>query len=75
MVHARGFGLVLHRNRRLTVTTAEGTAVLHHPGLPWRPATELDPDHVVQPDTLPPDHVVARIDLGYAVMVLAQQSA
>jgi hypothetical protein len=74
LIHQHGFVLVLHRDRSLTVT-ADGVPVLHHPGHPWRPATELDPRRRIDPDTLPPDHVVGRIDLGYAVMVLAQQSA
>jgi hypothetical protein len=75
LVHQHGFVLALAPDRRLTVATAEGVPVLHHPGLPWRPAEELDPDHAVDADTLPPDHVRGRIDLGYAVMVLMQQSA
>jgi hypothetical protein len=75
LVHQHGFILALAPNRRLAVTTADGVPVLHHPGLPWRPAEELDPDHQVDSDTLPPDHVRSRIDLGYAVMVLMQQSA
>lgn len=49
--------------------------VLHHPALPWRPAAELDPDHLVSAETLPPDRVEPRMDLGYAVTVLMQQAA
>jgi hypothetical protein len=75
LVHQLGFTLVLHRDRKLTVTTAGGVPVLHHPGNPWRPAAELDPERRVDADTLPPDHVVSRIDIGYAVMVLTRQSA
>ena len=75
LIHQLGFQLVLHRDRRLSVATAEGVAVLHHPGLPWRPATELDPDRSITAATLPPDTVEPRMDLGYAVMVLLQQSA
>jgi hypothetical protein len=75
LVHQLGFSLVLHPDRKLTVTTAEGVPVLHHPGVPWRPAVELDPERRIDAGTLPPDHVVARVDIGYAVMVLAQQSA
>jgi hypothetical protein len=75
LVHQLGFVLVLHPDRTLTVTTAEGVPVLHLPGIPWRSAAELDPERRIQPDTLPPDNVVSRTDIGYAVMVLAQQSA
>ncbi len=75
LVHQLGFALVLHPNRTLTVTTAEGVPVLHHPALPWRPATELDPERRIDSDTLPPSHIRPRIDIGYAVMVLCQQSA
>lgn len=75
LVHQHGFVLTLQPDRRLTVATAGGVPLLHHPGLPWRPAAELDPHRRITAGTLPPDHVAARIDLGYAVMVLAQQSA
>lgn len=75
LVHQLGFTLVLHPDRTLTVTTAEGVPVLHHPGNPWRPAVELDPQRRVDADTLPPDHVMNRLDIDYAVMVLTQQSA
>jgi hypothetical protein len=49
--------------------------LLHHPGIPWGDPTELDPDRRIDADTLPPDNVVARVDIGYAVMVMTQQSA
>ena len=75
LVHQRGFVLVLRPDRSLTVTTPEGVPVLHHPALPWRPAAELDPQRGIDSQTLPPDDVVARIDIGYAVMVMLQQSA
>ena len=75
LIHQHGFVLRLDDERRLHVETADGTAVLHHPALPWQPAAELDPERAVDAETLPPDHVTARLDLGYAVMVLAQQSA
>jgi len=38
LVHAQGFQLLLHPDRSLTVRTAQGVPVLHHPVLPWRPA-------------------------------------
>ncbi len=75
LVHQLDFRLVLHPDRTLSVTTADGVRVLHHPALPWRPATELDPERRINPDTLPPHHIRPRIDIGYAVMVLCQQSA
>jgi hypothetical protein len=74
-VHQHDFRLTLAPNRCLTVATADGVPVLHHPGLPVASGEELDPDHLVNAETLPPDHVRSRIDLGYAVMVLMQQSA
>ncbi|MDQ2722161.1 MAG: HNH endonuclease [Actinomycetota bacterium] len=40
LVHAQGFQLRLHPDRSLTVRTTDGTAVLHHPSLPWHPAEE-----------------------------------
>lgn len=43
LVHSQGFSLVLHPDRRLAVTMAEGVPVLHHPGLPWRSVEQLDP--------------------------------
>jgi hypothetical protein len=75
LVHQHGFFFVLHPDRRLSVATAAGVAVLHHPALPWRPAHELDPQRRICPDTLPPDAVEPRMDLDYIVTVLMQQSA
>ena len=75
LVHRDGFVLVLHPDRRLTVRTAAGVPVLHHPGLPWGRADELDGTRAVTPATLPPDTVEPRMDLGYAVMVMMQQAA
>ena len=75
LVHAQGFDLTLAPDRSLSVTTADGVPVLHHPALPWRPAAELDPERHVSAETLPPDQVEARMDLDYAVMVLVQQAA
>lgn len=75
LVHQLGFTLVLHPDRKLSVTTPDGVPLLHHPGLPWGNAAGLDPERSIDADTLPPDNVVARIDLSFAVMVLAQQLA
>jgi hypothetical protein len=75
LVHAQGFRLTLADNRSLSVTTADGVPVLHHPTLAWRPASELDPERRVSAETLPPDVVEATMDLGYAVAVLVQQAA
>ena len=75
LVHQLGFTLVLHLDRKLSVTTPEGVPLLHHPGLPWGDPSQLDPKRRIDADTLPPDNVVSRIDIGYAVMVMAQQSA
>lgn len=75
VVHAQGFGLVLHPDRRLDVRTADGVPVLHLPALPWRPALELDPSGDVSAETLPAPCADQRLDLGYAVMVLVQQAA
>lgn len=74
LVHQHGFGLVLGPDRRLSVTTADGVPVLHHPGLPWGEAEALDPDRHVSAETLVPDSV-SRMDLGYCVAVLLQQAA
>ncbi|MCW2607214.1 MAG: endonuclease [Frankiales bacterium] len=75
LVHAQGFALTLHPDRRLEVHTAGGTPVMHLPGLPWAPADELDPGHDVSAETLRPPLADQRLDLGYAVMVLVQQAA
>ncbi len=75
LVHQQGFVLDLHDDRRLEVSAADGVAVPRLPVLPWRPASELDPARIITADTLPRDHVRSGIDLGYAVMVLAQQAA
>ena len=75
LVHQQGFRLHLTPDRRLTVCTAEGVPVLHHPALPWSDPGGLDPDGDVSAETLVPDRVESRMDLGYVVMVLAQHAA
>ena len=75
LVHAQGFSLEIHEDRRLDVATRDGVPVLRLPQLPWRSPDELDPLHRIGADTLPPDHLTARVDLDYAVTVLLQQSA
>lgn len=74
LIHQHGFGLVLGPDRRLSVTTADGVPVLHHPALPWGEAEALDPDGHVSAETLVPDSV-SRMDLDYCVAVLLQQAA
>ncbi len=75
LVHAQGFQLLLHPDRSLTVRTAQGVPVLHHPVLPWRPAAELDTVGQITAQTLPPTVTGQRLDLGYAVAVARQQPA
>lgn len=75
LVHAQGFELRLHSDRRLTVTTADGVPVLPRPALPWRPAAEFDKHAPIRPGALPPTVTGDRLDLGYAVAVLLQQAA
>jgi hypothetical protein len=77
LIHAEGFRLVLHPDRRLEVRTADGVAVLHHPAQPWGDPAELAAacGQPVSADTLPPDHTSGRLDLRYAVSVLLAQVA
>jgi hypothetical protein len=77
LIHAQGFSLVLDRDRRLEVHTAEGVAIVHHPAQPWGdPAALGNGCHqLVSAETLPPDHVDGRLDLRYAVSVLMAQAA
>ncbi len=75
LLHHAGFQLTLHPDRRLTVRSADGAAVPHHPEPPWDDADQLDPDRHLQPTTLPPDSVEPRLDLHYVVSVLSQQAA
>jgi len=74
LIHAQNFQLTLHPDRTLTVATADGVRVLHHPALPWRPADELDPHCDITPTTLPPQ-ATDQLHLHYAVGVLMQQAA
>jgi hypothetical protein len=77
LVHSQGFFLVLHADRRLEVRDANGVAVVHHPAQPWgdpRSLAEGCGQHV-SAEALPPDHVSARLDLGYAVSVLLAQAS
>lgn len=75
LIHAHGFALTLRDDRALDVTTADGVPIRRLQPLPWRPASELDPQRRITARTLPPEHVVGRIDLDYAVPVVSQQSA
>jgi len=75
LVHAQGFQLQLRPDRSLTVRTAHGVPVPHHPALPWHPAEELDHNGQITAQTLPPMVTGQRLDLGYAVAVLMQQAA
>lgn len=75
LVHQQGFRLVLRPDRRLDVSTADGVAVLHRPGLPWGDRAQLDPQRRITAADLPPEGSDGRIDLGYVVSVLVQQAA
>ncbi|MCW2621534.1 MAG: endonuclease [Frankiales bacterium] len=75
LIHQEGFALVLRPDRSLTVHTAGGAPVLHHPPLPWRPAVDLDPAGSVTAAGLPLERDEKPLDLGYAVSVLCQQAA
>jgi hypothetical protein len=78
LIHSQGFQLVLHADRRLTVATADGVPVLHHPAQPWGDPAELavrGRGRDVSAETLPPDHCDARMDLGYVVSVVLAQAA
>lgn len=74
-VHDEGYRLALGRDRALEVRTAEGTRVLHHPGLPRGRAEELDPERVITPTTLPTAWSGERMDLGYVVNVMLMHAA
>ncbi len=75
LVHADGYRLTVHADRRLDVATSDGASIPHLPSPHWQPAADLDRGHGVGPNTLPPRATQPRIDLGYAVSVLMQQAA
>ena len=77
LLHAQGFQLVLHPDRSLDVTTADGVRVLHHPAQPWGDPAALAEGRgrYVSAETLPPRPRTHRLDLGYAVAVLLAQAA
>jgi hypothetical protein len=77
LIHAQGFQLVLHPDRRLDVRTADGARIVHHPAQPWGDPAALASGcgQLVSAETLPPDHCDARLDLHYAVSVLMAQAA
>jgi len=75
LVHANGYQLTLHPDRRLDVHTADHRPVPHHPAQPWADPTHLDPTRRVTAETLPPDSADQRLDLHYAVSVLLHQAA
>jgi hypothetical protein len=77
LIHAQGFSLVLHPDRRLDVRTADGVAIVHHPAQPWGDPAALAQGcgQFVAAETLPPDHCSARMELGYVVSVLLAQAS
>jgi hypothetical protein len=75
LVHSQGFQLVLHPDRRLDVTTADGVAVLHLPTLPWGDPAPLDPTGRINARTITPPYFEPGMDLGYVVSVLLAQAS
>ena len=77
LIHAQGFRLRLHTDRRLEVHTADGVLLLHHPAQPWGDPAALARGcgQLVSAETLPPDHCDPRIDLRYVVSVLLAQAS
>ena len=77
LIHTRDFQLTLHPDRQLTVRTATGVPVRHHPAQPWGDPADLarGPGRDVSAETLPPQTTTPRLDLGYAVAVLLAQAA
>ncbi len=73
LVHAQGFELTLHPDRRLDVRTADRVDVLHHPAQPWGDAAACG--QAVSAGTLHPQDATSRLDLRYVVGVLMAQSA
>lgn len=65
------------RARTLQVRAVDGAPVLHHPATPWGDPADLARGcgRGVSAETLPPDTVTARMDLGYIVNVLMTQAA
>ena len=70
LIHTMGFQLVLSPDRTLTVRTAGDIPVPHHPPLPHRPASELDPSARFHSEW-----VNDPFDLGYVVHVMCLQSS
>ena len=77
LIHQHGFQLLLHPDRRLSVSTSDGLPVLHHPAPPWGAPAELAHGcgQAVSAETLPPDQCNGRMDLAYVVSVLLAQAA
>jgi hypothetical protein len=75
LVHEDGYRLTLHPDRSLTVRTADGTLLPHHPAPPREDPAGLDTDGAVAAGTLPTQTSGQRLDLRYAVSVLLRQAA
>jgi hypothetical protein len=71
LIHSLGYELVLDTDRRLRVTTADGTVLEHMPALPSASAEALPP----APPLTEPGYDGSRFDLGYAVHVMLQHAA
>lgn len=75
VVHRAGHRLVLHPDRRLTVTCARGSLVPWREMPLWRPADELDPHGAITTTTLPPQWDGSGLDLGHAVWSYLHRAA
>ncbi len=77
LIHTQGFALMLHPDRRLEVRTADAVPVLHHPAQPWGDPAALAQGcgQSVSAESLPPDHLDARMDLGYVVSAVTAQAS
>ena len=73
LLHEGAFTIEMDDARRITVTTATGEVLLPLPDLPWRDASEIDPDGTVSAETLPPHWYGDRLDLGHVVWVVRQR--
>jgi len=74
LIHSQGFRLVLHPDRRLEVSTADGVPILHLPERPWGDPAQLDPTGRITARTITPPRFQPGMDLRYVVSVLARQA-
>jgi len=75
LVHREDYRLVLHPDRRLTISAAAGSLIPWRDRPLWRPVDELDPYGEITATTLPPQWDGSGLNLDHAVWSYLHRAA